>query len=97
MSDHIGDATEMVGDTPRTDAAEYESIDEPVVKLGSVDVDFARQLERELIAANQRIERLEEAVDAAIHYCEFHGPVGATPDTTKLLLNDLRKAKEAKP
>jgi len=52
---------------------------------------------RGLYAANQRIERLEEAVDAAIHYCEFHGPVGATPDTTKLLLNDLRKAKEAKP
>jgi len=61
MSDHIGDATEMVGDTPRTDAAEYESIDEPVVKLGSVDAAFARQLERELNAANQRIKRLEEA------------------------------------
>lgn len=67
-----------MSDTPRTDAAEYESQDEPVAKLGSVDVDFARQLERELNAANdmfrklnihalnltERIKRLEEENDA---------------------------------
>jgi predicted nucleic acid-binding Zn-ribbon protein len=47
-------------DTPRTDAAEYESQDEPAAKLGAVDVEFARQLERELNAANDRIKRLEE-------------------------------------
>lgn len=35
-------------DTPRTDDAEHECVDEPVMKLGSVDADFARQLEREL-------------------------------------------------
>ena len=67
-----------MSDTPRTDVAEYESQDEPVTKLGAVDVDFARQLERELNAANDmfrklnihtlnlvdRIRRLEEAVAA---------------------------------
>ena len=43
-----------MSDTPRTDAAEYELQDEPVAKLGAVDVDFARQLKREL----NEIERL---------------------------------------
>lgn len=59
---------------------------------------------QELQAGNQRIKelkkhikRLEDALDAAINYCEFHGPVGATPDTTKLLLKELRKVKEAAP
>ena len=56
MNDHIPDVTKMISDTPRTDAAEYESQDEPVAKLGSVDVDFARQIERELNAANVEIE-----------------------------------------
>jgi predicted nucleic acid-binding Zn-ribbon protein len=49
-----------VSDTPRTDVEEYESQDEPITKLGSVDAEFARTLERELYAANQRIKRLEE-------------------------------------
>ena len=56
MSDHIPDVTKIISDTPRTDAAEYESQDEPVTKLGAVDVDFARQLERELNAANVEID-----------------------------------------
>jgi hypothetical protein len=52
-----------VSDTPRTDAAEYESQDEPAAKLGAVDVEFARTLERELTAANRRISRLAQAGD----------------------------------
>ena len=55
-------------DTPRTDAAEYESQDEPVAKLGAVDVDFARTLERELNAANDRIKQLEEALEGSIKW-----------------------------
>jgi hypothetical protein len=47
----------MINATPRTDAAEYESQDEPAAKLGAVDVEFARQLERELNAANQIIRQ----------------------------------------
>jgi hypothetical protein len=73
--------------TPRTDDAEYECVDEPVVKLGSVDAEFARQLERELNAANERIKRLEEAGDRMVNegWNEPH------------LAAEWRKAKEAKP
>jgi hypothetical protein len=65
MSDHIPDATKMIQytpiiqDTPRTDAEEYESQDEPITKLGSVDAEFARTLERHLNAANELIVRLQ--------------------------------------
>lgn len=54
-----------MSDTPRTDEAEHECVDEPVMKLGSVDADFARQLERELNVANKRIKRLESAINRA--------------------------------
>ena len=61
MNDHIPDVTKMIQDTPRTDDAEYLSYDsEPPQSLEMVDVAFARQLERELIAAQQRIKRLED-------------------------------------
>jgi hypothetical protein len=46
-----------MSDTPRTDAAEYESQDEPAAKLGAVDVEFARILERELNSANAIIRQ----------------------------------------
>jgi len=85
MNDHIPDATKMISDTPRTDAEEYESQDEPITKLGSVDAEFARTLERELIAAQQRIKRLEEAGDALGNN---HNP---------FTYIDWLKAKEAKP
>ena len=52
---HSGNANKMV-DTPRTDEAQFGT--------GRVSVDFARTLERELNAANDRIKRLEEAGDA---------------------------------
>ena len=54
---HLGDTNKMV-DTPRTDEAQFGT--------GRVSVSFARQLERELNAANQRIKRLEEGGDKAI-------------------------------
>jgi len=44
-----------VSDTPRTDEAQFGT--------GRVSVGFARQLELELNAANDRIKRLEEAGD----------------------------------
>jgi hypothetical protein len=53
-----------VSDTPRTDDAEYLSYDsEPPESLEMVDVGFARQLERELNIAQERIKRLEDAGD----------------------------------
>ena len=44
-----------MSDTPRTDEAQFGT--------GRVSVGFARQLELELNAANDRIKRLEEAGD----------------------------------
>ena len=45
--------------TPQTDAHEYLSTDtDPPVRLGAVDADFARKMERELIEAKTTIERL---------------------------------------
>ncbi len=59
MSDHIPDATKMISDTPRTDCAWKPDGGDG---YPTVDVDVARQLERELNAANDRIKRLEEAL-----------------------------------
>jgi peroxiredoxin len=62
MSNHLGDTNKMVSETPRTD-------DRAVIIDGNpwVNAPFARQLERELNAANQRIQRLEDG-DAALTY-----------------------------
>ena len=89
MNDHIPDVTKMIQDTPRTDSEEYESQDEPITKLGSVDAEFARTLERELHAANERIKRLEEAGDALCAAAAFMG--------WHMEIEKWRKAKEAKP
>jgi hypothetical protein len=54
-----------MSDTPRTDAvvAPYIGSDSVTVEECSALLDEARQLERELAAANARIRRLEEAGD----------------------------------
>ena len=49
-----------MSDTPRTDAEAFLPHDS---KYRVCDADFARQLERELNAANERIKRLEEVGD----------------------------------
>jgi hypothetical protein len=54
---HLGDTNKMVSDTPRTDDAQFGT--------GRVSVDFARQLERELNVANDRIKRLEDRIHRA--------------------------------
>ena len=82
-----------MSDTPRTDAAEYESQDEPVSKLGAVDVDFARQLERELNAANERIKQLEESENRMLNWLTEDCPEAVK----KQLSNAWMKSKEAKP
>ena len=57
-----------MSDTPRTDDAEYLSYDsEPPESLEMVDVAFARQLERELNAAQERIKRLEDIISRAAY------------------------------
>jgi len=57
VNDHIPDVTKMIQGTPRTDAEAFLPHDS---KYRVCDADFARQLERELNAANDRIKRLEE-------------------------------------
>ena len=51
---HLGDTNKMVSETPRTDEAQFGT--------GRVSVSFARQLERELNAANDRIKRLDDII-----------------------------------
>jgi len=86
MSDHIPDATKMIQDTPRTDAEAFLPHDS---KYRVCDADFARQLERELNAANQRIKRLEEAGDALCAAAAFMG--------WHMEIEKWNKSKEAKP
>jgi|688.fasta_scaffold64964_11 hypothetical protein len=50
MNDHIPDLTKMIGDTPISDSTPHN-----VADLGML----CRRLERELNAANERIERLQ--------------------------------------
>ena len=63
---HIPDATKMIGETPRTDELEYDGIG--ISNFGHQDLyyayKFARQLERELNAANERISKLYDYVAA---------------------------------
>jgi hypothetical protein len=75
-----------VSDTPRTDAAWKPDGGDG---YPTVDVDVARQLERELNAANDRIKRLEEAGDAmAKDFAHFW--------TDRNSVRDWPKAKEDK-
>jgi hypothetical protein len=66
MSDHIPDLTKMIGETPRTDTAWKPDGGDG---YPTVDVDFARTLERELNAANKRIKELEAKI-AELHDLE---------------------------
>lgn len=52
---------------------------------------------RELNAANERIKRLEEAVETSIRAMEFYGPTSNIANSCKLLKLEMIKAKEAKP
>ena len=66
MSNHLGDTNKMVSDTPRTDSLLTEILDAyGYVHQGNCPqrwVNHARELERELNAANVEIERLTAKV-----------------------------------
>jgi len=75
MSDHIPDVTKMIGDTPRTDQMEQHA---PVGLRRNAafeqSLDLSRQLERELNAANSKIEALNRGNAAAERIlCELTG------------------------
>jgi len=61
---HLGDSNKMVSETPRTDK---EAFFPPEAKYNICDADFARTLERELNAAQQRIKRLESVENSHAH------------------------------
>ena len=82
-----------MSDTPRTDeqingkpCTRFEVMAGDSLRNASVQSEFARELERELNAANDRIKRLEEAGDVMVNegWNEPH------------LAGAWRKAKEAK-
>ena len=71
--------------TPRTDEVRHN-----VAELAV----FARQLERELNAANERVKRLEEAGDAL---CEHSAPTRSDLDALQQMKrHDVKRWKEAK-
>ena len=68
-----------MSDTPRTDENQFDW----------VTASFARKLERQLNAANERIKRLEEAGDALCAAAAFMG--------WHMEIEKWNKSKEAKP
>ena len=56
---HLVKSNKKVSDTPRTDRQAYITWD----LIQFVKAGFARQLERQLVAANKRIKELEAKVD----------------------------------
>ena len=79
-----------MSDTPRTDAEEFFPHDS---KYKVCDSDFARQLERELNAANERIKQLEESENRMLNWLTEDCPEAVK----KQLSNAWMKSKEAKP
>ena len=90
MNDHIPDPTKMISDTPRTDAEAFYPHDS---KYKVCDADFARILERELNAANERIKQLEESENRMLNWLTEDCPEAVK----KQLSNAWMKSKEAKP
>ena len=78
MSDHIPDATKMISDTPRMHSALMDAPEAGFAKIWQIGCD----IERELHAANERIKRLDETLEAVTDkidnawgiYMEFKEP-----------------------
>jgi predicted nuclease with TOPRIM domain len=61
MNDHIPDLTKMISDTPRMDLALRKAQEDCTESYLLTE---GRKLERELNAANDRIKRLDETLEA---------------------------------
>ena len=96
MSNHLGDTNKMV-ETPRTDGLLTEILDAyGYVHQGNCPqrwVNHARELERELNAANERIKQLEESENRMLNWLTEDCPEAVK----KQLSNAWMKSKEAKP
>ena len=76
-------------DTPRTDEQEH-FIDGD---RGIVDSGLARELERELNAANELIKQLEDIIDRAVNRFFDDGSDRQTAVEMLMTLEEVRKAK----
>ena len=84
-----------MSDTPRTD----DQIGYDGSTMTLIRIEFAKQLERELNAANERIKRLEEAGDEMYKFINPPSPSMRTIRMDNLLQgwDDAKIGKEAKP
>ena len=73
-----------MSNTPRTDEAQFGT--------GRVSVDFARTLERELNAANERIKQLEESENRMLNWLTED-----CPESVKKQLSNAWMKSKAKP
>lgn len=102
--DHIRDATKMVSDTPRTDEAYFKNSATMYDLAGEM-----KRVERELNAANEKIEvlliadcerlRIEEELNAANQRIKRLEEAGDAMELycDAISADNWRKAKEAKP
>ena len=94
MNDHFRGVRNMISDTPRTDAVYF--------KQGATMYDLANEMklvERELNAANQRIKRLEEAlneIELAMKQPASNHRLMQIAGPARQVINIIKKAKEAK-
>ena len=103
---HLGDTNKMV-ETPRTDeqingkpCTRFEVIAGDSLRNASVPSEFARKLERELNAAYERINRLEEAlseIELAMKQPASNPRLMQIAGPARQALNIINRAKEAKP
>ena len=89
MSNHIGDTNKMVSDTPRTDAEAFWPHDSQYKVCDAV---FARQLERELNAANEHIKLLKSSGNELLEWAKD----GTSDSNYRLLANAWQRAKDNK-
>ena len=98
MSDHIPDATKMISDTPRMQSALLDHPDAGFAKIWQVGCD----IERELTTAQERIKRLEEALEGSLKWIvdlANSGDIGfwnIEEDSEIIAARAALKAKEAK-
>ena len=87
---HLGDTNKMVSDTPRTNQVSIRP------QYGDewdwCRADFARQLERELNAANERIKQLEESENRMLNWLTED-----CPESVKKQLSNAWMKSKAKP
>jgi hypothetical protein len=87
MSDHFREVRNMISDTPISDSTPHN-----VAELGML----CRRLERELNTANERIKRLEEALESIREYWNRDNNNRAIIDACWYAIDTASEALEAK-